>query len=84
MEATGGDVANSARLERDDIVHRKNAALLSDDEVDGLRTAFARWDWTTAGGIPAAFAEEERGGGPNPLFASQTLVTTATSATARR
>ena len=42
MEATGGDVANTARLERDDIVHRKNAALLSDDEVGGLRSAFAQ------------------------------------------
>jgi tyrosinase len=40
MAATGGDVANSARLERDDIVHRKNAALLSDDEVGALRSAF--------------------------------------------
>ena len=40
MEATGGDVANIARLERDDIVHRKNAALLSDDEVGALRSAF--------------------------------------------
>lgn len=42
MEATGGDVANTARLERDDIVHRKNAALLSRDEVDALRSAFAQ------------------------------------------
>jgi tyrosinase len=42
MEATGGDVANTARLERDDIVHRKNAALLSADEVGGLRSAFAQ------------------------------------------
>lgn len=42
MEATGGDIANSARLERDDIVHRKNAALLSADEVGGLREAFAQ------------------------------------------
>lgn len=42
MEATGGDVANTARLERDDIVHRKNAALLSDDEVSALRSAFAQ------------------------------------------
>lgn len=40
METAGGDVANTARLERDDIVHRKNAALLSDDEVAGLRSAF--------------------------------------------
>jgi tyrosinase len=40
MQDTGGDVANSARLERDDIVHRKNAALLSDDEVGALRSAF--------------------------------------------
>ncbi len=42
MQAGGGDVANAARLERDDIVHRKNAALLSDDEVDALRRAFAQ------------------------------------------
>ena len=42
MEATEGDVANTARLERDDIMHRKNAALLSEDEVAGLRTAFAQ------------------------------------------
>lgn len=42
MEATGGDIANSARLSRDDIVHRKNAALLSGDEVAGLREAFAQ------------------------------------------
>jgi len=40
MQDTGGDVANSARLERDDIVHRKNAALLSGDEVGALRSAF--------------------------------------------
>lgn len=40
MEGTGGDVANLARLERDDIVHRKNAALLSDGEAAGLRSAF--------------------------------------------
>lgn len=40
MEASGGDVANSARLERDDIVHRKNAELLSDDEAAALRSAF--------------------------------------------
>jgi len=40
MEATGRDVANAARLERDDLVHRKNAALLSDDEVVALRSAF--------------------------------------------
>ncbi len=40
MEATGGDVANTARLERDDIVHRKNAALLSDDESAALRSAW--------------------------------------------
>jgi tyrosinase len=40
MQDTGGDVANTARLERDDIVHRKNAALLSDDEVGALRSAF--------------------------------------------
>jgi tyrosinase len=42
MEATGGDVANTARLERDDILHRKNAALLSEDEVAALRTAWAQ------------------------------------------
>lgn len=141
MEATGGDVANTARLERDDIVHRKNAALLSDDEVAGLRSAFAQikqisveargddrgffqfagmhgvpywdcphhtpqriflpwhraylyrleqaladrvdgvtlpwWDWTTTRGIPAAFAEEQVGGAPNPLLRSETLVTPA-------
>jgi tyrosinase len=40
MQTTGGDVANTARLERDDIVHRKNAALLSADEVAALRGAF--------------------------------------------
>jgi tyrosinase len=40
MHTTGGDVANTARLERDDIVHRKNAALLSTDEVAALRGAF--------------------------------------------
>jgi tyrosinase len=138
LQDTGGDVANTARLERDDILHRKNAALLSDDEVSGLRSAFAQikqisadargddrgffefagmhgvpywdcphhtpqriflpwhraylyrleqaladrvagttlpwWDWTTARGIPAAFAEEESGGATNPLFSSATLV----------
>ncbi|MFP5363947.1 MAG: tyrosinase family protein [Thermoleophilia bacterium] len=42
MQGTGGDVANAARLERDDIVHRKNAALLSDDESAALRSAFAQ------------------------------------------
>ncbi|MGI8729622.1 MAG: hypothetical protein ACR2LK_06455 [Solirubrobacteraceae bacterium] len=31
MNATAGDLANTARLERDDILHRKNAALLSAD-----------------------------------------------------
>lgn len=139
MEAIGGDIANSARLERDDIVHRKNAALLSEDEVGGLREAFAQikqisadargddrgffelagmhgvpywdcphhtpqriflpwhraymyrleqaladrvagvtlpwWDWTTTREIPTAFAEEQAGGGPNPLSTSATLVT---------
>src|SRR3954454_1154001 len=40
MEATAQDVANAARVERDDIVHRKNAGLLSDDEVAGLRSAW--------------------------------------------
>lgn len=138
MEATGGDIANSARLERDDIVHRKNAALLSEDEVGGLREAFSQikqistaargddrgffelaglhgvpywdcphhtpqrlflpwhraylyrleqaladrvsgvtlpwWDWTTTREIPPAFAAEQAGGGPNPLFSSATLV----------
>ena len=141
MQDTAGDVANTARIERDDIVHRKNAGLLSDDEVDGLRSAFAQvkqisaeargddrgffqfagmhgvpywdcphhtpqriflpwhraylyrleqaladrvdgvtlpwWDWTTTREIPAAFAEEEVGGAPNPLLRSQTLVTQA-------
>lgn len=42
MEAGGVDLANSARLERDDLVHRKNAALLSEDEVNALRDAFAQ------------------------------------------
>jgi tyrosinase len=40
MQATGGDLANSARLERDDILHRKNADLLSEDETGALRSAF--------------------------------------------
>lgn len=40
METTAGDIANAARLERDDILHRKNAALLSEDEVAGLRSAW--------------------------------------------
>ena len=40
MQANAGDVANAARLERDDIVHRKNVALLPDDEVAALRGAF--------------------------------------------
>ena len=40
MEVSGGDVANAARLERDDILHRKNAALLAEDEVGGLRSAW--------------------------------------------
>ncbi len=42
MQAGGVDLANAARLERDDLVHRKNAALLSDDEVGALRDAFAQ------------------------------------------
>ena len=42
MEAGGVDLANAARLERDDLVHRKNAALLSEDEVSALRDAFAQ------------------------------------------
>jgi tyrosinase len=42
MEAGGVDLANAARLERDDLVHRKNAALLSEDEVGALRDAFAQ------------------------------------------
>jgi len=42
MEATARDIANAARLDRDDIVHRKNAVLLSEDEVGGLREAFAQ------------------------------------------
>lgn len=40
MQATAGDIANTARLERDDIMHRKNAALLSADEVAALRSAW--------------------------------------------
>jgi tyrosinase len=42
MEAGGVDLANAARLERDDLVHRKNAALLSEDEVNALRDAFSQ------------------------------------------
>ena len=40
MQATAGDVANTARLERDDILHRKNAGLLSGDESAALRSAW--------------------------------------------
>lgn len=40
MESGAIDLANVARLERDDIVHRKNAALLSADESGALRSAF--------------------------------------------
>lgn len=42
MEAGTVDLANAARLERDDLVHRKNAALLSADEVGALRGAWAQ------------------------------------------
>lgn len=141
MEAGGVDLANAARLERDDLVHRKNAALLSEDEVGALRDAFAQikqisadargddrgffelagmhgvpywdcphhtpnriflpwhraylyrleqaladrvqgvtlpwWDWTTTREIPGPFAAATAGGGPNPLYDSETLLTAA-------
>ncbi len=41
MEASRGDRANVERLERDDILHRKNAALLSGEEIGALRRAWA-------------------------------------------
>lgn len=40
MAAIAGDPANLERLERDDLLHRKNAALLSADEIAGLRRAW--------------------------------------------
>lgn len=40
MQSNAVDVANAARIERDDIVHRKNAGLLTGDEVAGLGTAW--------------------------------------------
>jgi tyrosinase len=41
MAAGGGDPTNVPRVERDDILHRKNAALLSDEEEGALCQA---WD----------------------------------------
>ena len=40
MAASGGDPANVPRLERDDILHRKNVALLSDAELGAFGRAF--------------------------------------------
>jgi tyrosinase len=40
MAASAGDPANLERLERDDLLHRKNAALLSGDEIAALRRAW--------------------------------------------
>src|SRR3954454_20594503 len=40
MARNGGDPANVERSERDDILHRKNAALLTDTEVGALRQAW--------------------------------------------
>src|SRR3954469_11749860 len=40
MARNGGDLANVERAERDDILHRKNAALLTDEEVGALRQAW--------------------------------------------
>ena len=40
MAASGGDPTNVPRVERDDILHRKNAALLSDQEQGALRQAW--------------------------------------------
>lgn len=40
MSSGEGDPANVARLERQDILHRKNVALLSEAELSALRRAF--------------------------------------------
>ncbi len=40
MAVNGGDPANVPRLERDDILHRKNAALLSEPELAAFRQSF--------------------------------------------
>ena len=39
MASNGGDPANVERLERNDILHRKNVALLSDEELAAFRRA---------------------------------------------
>jgi tyrosinase len=41
MAASGGDPTNVPRVERDDILHRKNAALLTGEEQGALRQAWA-------------------------------------------
>jgi tyrosinase len=41
LPADGGDPANIERLERDDVLHRKNASLLADAELAALRRAWA-------------------------------------------
>jgi tyrosinase len=40
MAATAGDPTNVPRVERDDILHRRNAALLTDGEQGALRQAW--------------------------------------------
>ncbi|MGI9100791.1 MAG: hypothetical protein ACR2H2_20285 [Solirubrobacteraceae bacterium] len=40
MAAGSGDPTNVPRVERDDILHRKNAALLSGEEQGVLRQAW--------------------------------------------
>lgn len=56
MHANGRDAANAARLERDDILHRKNAALLSQDEAGALRAA-----WEQIKDISASVRGDDRG-----------------------
>lgn len=41
MAGTGGDPTNVPRVERDDLLHRKNAALLTGEEQGALRQAWA-------------------------------------------
>jgi tyrosinase len=56
MAANGGDPANLERLERDDLLHRKNAALLSEAEVAALRRA-----WEEIKGLSEQVRSDHRG-----------------------
>jgi tyrosinase len=56
MAGTGGDPTNVPRVERDDLLHRKNAALLTGAEQGALRQA-----WAEIKEISATVRSDDRG-----------------------